>query len=117
MDNLKKKRNENHVSQQKLANHLGVSRSTVAMWETGGSEPSNEMLAQIASFFGTSVDYLLGLDDNEQKKETPTEADVTFDDFTYALHNESKELSEEKKQQLLEMARFLRQQQNKEKGK
>lgn len=41
--------------------------------------------------------------------------DVTFNDFTYALHNETKELTEENKQKLLEMARFFKEQQDKKK--
>jgi hypothetical protein len=40
---------------------------------------------------------------------------VTFDDFTYALHDETKELTEENKQKLLEMARFFKEQQDKKK--
>lgn len=35
--------------------------------------------------------------------------DVTFDNFTYAMYKEAQGLTEEKKQQLLEMARFFRQ--------
>ena len=34
--------------------------------------------------------------------------ELRLDDFTYALHNETKELSEENKQKLLEMARLFR---------
>lgn len=43
------------------------------------------------------------------------EPDITFDDFTYALHDETKELTEENKQKLLEMARFFKEQQDKKK--
>ena len=50
----------------------------------------------IAALFGVDMNYLYGM---------PT---VTFDDFTYALHNESKDLTEENKQKLLEMARLFK---------
>lgn len=33
---------------------------------------------------------------------------LEFDDFTYAMHNEAKDLPEEKKQMLLTMARFMK---------
>jgi transcriptional regulator with XRE-family HTH domain len=49
---------------------------------------------------------------NEKKPE-----DITFDDFSYALLDESKELTEENKDKLLEMAKFFKQQQDKEKSK
>lgn len=56
----------------------------------------------------------------EQETATPVSGSsrfkVTFDDFTYALHNETKDLSQEKKDMLLSMARFMRQEQEKEKG-
>lgn len=43
------------------------------------------------------------------------EPDIAFNDFTYALHNETKELTDENKQKLLEMARFFKEQQDKKK--
>ena len=57
---LKDLRTQNKLSQQKIADVLCVSRSTVAMWETGGAQPDNKMLERIADFCGVSVDYLLG---------------------------------------------------------
>ena len=63
MIRLKQLRTHSNLSQQKMADVLGISRSAVAMWETGGSEPDNKTLEKIADFFGVSVDYLLGRDD------------------------------------------------------
>lgn len=57
---LKKIRKEQEISQQKLADKIGVSRSTIAMWETGASQPDNGMLKRMADFFNVSTDYLLG---------------------------------------------------------
>ncbi|MDL2224943.1 helix-turn-helix domain-containing protein [Eubacteriales bacterium OttesenSCG-928-M02] len=59
--NLKVIRNMAGVSQKNLADHLGVARSTVAMWEAGNSQPDNDKLKAIASYFSVSVDYLLGM--------------------------------------------------------
>ena len=65
--NLKKYRlKANHLTQQKLADVLGVSRSTVAMWENGKNEPDNIMLARIAEYFHITTDELLGLSSEEQ---------------------------------------------------
>lgn len=58
--NLRTLRNEKNYSQQKLANIIGVSRSTIAMWETGASQPDNDTLKRLADIFGVTVDYLLG---------------------------------------------------------
>lgn len=72
---LKELRKKQKVSQQKLATKLGVSRSTVAMWEIGASQPDNNMLLQIASYFNVSIDYLLG-------NETATATNSTDDGLT-----------------------------------
>ena len=63
MKTIKDLRHINQISQQKLANSIGVSRSTIAMWELGNSEPDNENLTKLANFFNVSVDYLLGQND------------------------------------------------------
>lgn len=55
---IKDLRKQKGVSQQKLADSVGVSRSTVAMWEKG-TEPSNDMLSILADYFCVTVDYLL----------------------------------------------------------
>ncbi len=60
MTNLQKIRKEKHFTQQKLADVLKVSRSTVAMWESGGSEPDNKAIVKMAEIFDVSLDYLLG---------------------------------------------------------
>ena len=56
---LRELRKERNVSQQKLAQALGVSRSTVAMWETGPNQPDYETLLRIADYFEVSTDYIL----------------------------------------------------------
>ena len=57
---LKSLRSHKHVTQQRLASDLGISRSTVAMWENGSNEPDNAMLLKLAHYFSISVDELLG---------------------------------------------------------
>ena len=60
MNNIAVLRKENKMGQQALAKILGVSRSTISMWEIGASQPDNEMLANMAELFNTSIDYILG---------------------------------------------------------
>ncbi len=70
---LRTLRKEHNITQTKLAKVLGVSRSAVSMWEIDASEPDNEMLKKIASFFDVSTDLLLG--QNEQKEKPATDGD------------------------------------------
>lgn len=51
---------ERRVSQEKLANALGVKRQTVSLYKTGQSSPNVEQLCKIADYFSVSTDYLLG---------------------------------------------------------
>ena len=57
-------RNERGFSQEQLAKVLHVSKSTVAMWETGQRLPSVEKYEEIADYFNVSIDYLMGRTDN-----------------------------------------------------
>lgn len=63
-----------NLTQQKLADALGVSRSTVAMWENGKNEPDNAMLTKIAEYFHISTDELLGHSHEEPVKNVPVSA-------------------------------------------
>lgn len=63
MKKLKQLREIKGISQQKLADRIGVSRSAIAMWETGASQPDNNILLLLADFFSCSTDYILGKTD------------------------------------------------------
>lgn len=49
------------ISQIELAKKLGVTKQSVSNWENDNILPSIEMLIKIATFFGVSTDFLLGL--------------------------------------------------------
>lgn len=100
---------EKGISGSKMCDDLGMSRSTLTELRKGRAKTLKlEKASKIADYFGVSVDYLLG---NEPKEKTPAEADVTFDDFTYAMYGESRELTEDDKNMLLDMARMLKKRQ------
>lgn len=48
------------MTQIEAAEKLGISRSTIGMYETGAREPDFETLEKIADFFHVNTDYLLG---------------------------------------------------------
>lgn len=56
------------LTQEQLAEKLGTSPQTVSRWECGTTYPDLEMLPVIASFFGTSVDAMLGCTEEEKQK-------------------------------------------------
>ena len=48
------------LTQNEMAEKIGISRSTIGMYETGAREPDFETLEKIADFFNVDTDYLLG---------------------------------------------------------
>ena len=56
---LKAHRTECKMTQEFVAEHMGVSRQTVSKWETGINEPSTSNLLQLAKLFGIPADELL----------------------------------------------------------
>ena len=52
-----------NISQATLAERLGMSKSTIGMYETGAITPSLEALNAIADFFNVSISYLMGEED------------------------------------------------------
>lgn len=58
---IKNLRKERKLSQSRLARDLQVTQQAVGKWETGKSTPDSDTLRKTAEYFGTSVDFLLGV--------------------------------------------------------
>ena len=58
-ERIKACRQEAGISQEKVAELVGVSRQAVTKWEAGQSAPNTENLFKLAEIFGTRVDLLL----------------------------------------------------------
>lgn len=68
-DNFKTMRKKHALTQEQLAEALGVSCQAVSKWETNSSYPDISLLPIIADYFGVSVDYLIGHDASKQLEE------------------------------------------------
>ena len=51
------------LTQQQIADVLGIDRSNYSKYELGKLEVNNEMLVKLAKYFDVSTDYLLGLEE------------------------------------------------------
>ena len=74
-DRLKEIRTEKGITQVQLAETMGVSKGTVAMWETGKREPNFETLNQLSEIFDKRIDYILGYS-NDASSPKMTEEDI-----------------------------------------
>ncbi|MDA9460459.1 hypothetical protein B835_335 [Enterococcus mundtii 3F] len=62
------------LSQEELADTMGVSRQAVSKWESGQSTPDLEKIILMSEFFGVTTDYILkGIETVENKDEQSKE--------------------------------------------
>lgn len=63
-ERLKELRKKNGYTQVTLADNLGVSKGTVAMWETDKRMPDFDKLNELCDLFDIRLDYLTGRSDD-----------------------------------------------------
>ena len=102
MNNLAFYRKKKGVSQQAVAEFLGITRQAYWNYENAKREADYHTLLKLAAYFETSIENLISEKGAPVQKES-----IGFDDFTYAFYQETKDLSDEAKEQLLTMARLL----------
>ena len=64
-DNLSHLRKLNHMTQEDIAEKLGVTRQAVAKWESGETIPDLEKSRQLAEVFGVSLDDMANYEPEE----------------------------------------------------
>ena len=79
------------LSQEKVAELVGVSRQAVTKWESGQSAPSTENLLRLAEVLGTTVDLLVGT----SAERPPLAADQS--DFLYRAEGERRRIGQQQK--------------------
>ncbi|EHC6275942.1 helix-turn-helix transcriptional regulator [Listeria monocytogenes serotype 1/2b] len=93
-DTLRKLRNKEQLTQDQLASKVGITRDTLANYETGRREPDFATLKNIANYFEVSTDFLLGREE--------------FDNSDlFAAHIEG-DLTEEERIEIEKYLRFIR---------
>ena len=80
---FKRIREQCGLTQQQMADKIGVSRSTIGMYENGEREPNFETLELIADTFNVDMNYLLG-------KKSSTEVIPT----AYYLNDDAKDMAQ-----------------------
>ena len=94
--NLKKLREEHGISQRLLAETIGVSQQSINKYENHNIEPDIAILIQIANFFNTFVDYLIGHTKIRHKIEPVRSYDLNNEEEK--LLNEYRQLNQKQKQ-------------------
>lgn len=68
-DNLIRLRHEKNITQEQLADFLGVTKASVSKWENRQSMPDILLLPRLAVFFGVSIDQLMGYEPQLSKEQ------------------------------------------------
>lgn len=94
--NISRLRKEKGITQEELAEYLGVSKPAVSKWESGQSYPDIMLLPIIASYFNKTVDDLLGyqpqMSADDIKKLYVRLADAFATDSFELVHERCKEI-------------------------
>ena len=82
-DNLKRIRKDNNLSQEQLAEKLGVSRQAVSKWESGQSYPEMEKVLLICKLFNYNIDELMNenIKEVDETKQSKININKYVDDF------------------------------------
>lgn len=77
-------RKQRGMSQEDLAERLGISRQAISRWESGTVLPDSANVLQLSKLFGVTTDYLLNDDYVDDKR--PTEVQVSFKGIDMGSH-------------------------------
>ena len=104
---------EHNITAYRLAKDIHASPSLVGYWLKGEKRPSAKNLQKVADYFHVSTDYLLS--GEEPKRISPPankaeEDDIDINNLNFALSGEVHDLSEDEIQEIVNFARFMRQQ-------
>ncbi|PWM36758.1 MAG: XRE family transcriptional regulator [Clostridiales bacterium] len=93
-DRLADLRKDKGLTQQDLANELNISYHTISSYETNRSNPDDEMKIKIARIFDVTLDYLLGLIDEQVSFRRDNPVDLTEEGLIRAISEKHRELGE-----------------------
>jgi len=76
-ENIRNFRKKNDLTQEALADRLGITYQSISRWENGATYPDLELLPAISEALSVTVDELLGMPQIEKEKR----AEATFDEL------------------------------------
>lgn len=92
-EKLKELREKKKLSQYEVATKLDIKRERYNTWEQGSALPRMDLLPRICSFYNVSADYLLGINEQQnriEELETALKEIQEFSDIETAVREISK---------------------------
>ena len=104
-DKVKMLRNEMKITQQKLAEVIGVSQSTIGMIEGNNQGASNDTLIKLANALNTTVDFLLSDDIKEIDINNKINVPEIKDDDIRRIERARKKMDPKNKEKMMKILR------------
>lgn len=79
-------REDNDISQTKLGYLIGMSQTGYSKYETGENDIPTSILIELANYYHTSVDYILGITDEKTPYPPSDEYRSKYKDKTYSIY-------------------------------
>lgn len=103
-ERIKYLREKEQLTQDELSKALGISRSTIASWESERRVPELGTAELLADFFNVSVDYLLGRTDTPH----PLTSEELPETIAFSLPEGYNELTPEGQEKLREFLELIK---------
>lgn len=91
LNRLNDLRVKNNLTQEDVANILGVGRTTYAMYEQGNRQMDYDILVKLADFYKVSLDYLFGRSEMPVHLESYAKDEIEFVSRVLDLYRDVKE--------------------------
>lgn len=111
-ENMRRIRFERYMTQEEFADLLGTTKQNISRYESGAVSPKISTAAIIADKLGISLSELSGNHKEEQEKNQPDHR-LNISNIEFALLDTMHDLSEARKQDILDFARFIQSQEEK----
>lgn len=103
---IKELRLEKNLKQKDVAKHLNIATNTLSQFENNKGRPSLEVLTAMANYFGVSLDYLVGREDDFGNVVVPGQTSDQLSAKEKRLLKAFSSLSEIEKEKLIDDAEF-----------
>ena len=115
-------RHQAGMTQEQAADRAGLSRTSIARYESGLVSPSPVSLNMLAVLYGKTVDWLLGREEEEQpppmteeeQAELDADRELIMNEASLALRSASPDLTEEEIRAIASYIRFVHARQERE---
>lgn len=97
------------ITMKQLGKELGVAESTISHYETGRRQLDNETLLRLGEFFGVTVGYLIGAEENNKAPADIGKRSVSDEEIKFALFGGDGEITDEMYDEVKRFAAYIKQ--------